>query len=136
MSGGNYVASLFTTVPGGQTVLQPHSDSSVTTTNVPDKFYMMNDNSYTYSPTPCMASSCPTYTIDCYPPIDWSPKAYTFNLDTDPNPTSYDAPSVMDCLGRHLTVYDTGNNLRTPGGGNLDSTDSGYFTFTPSLTSG
>jgi hypothetical protein len=120
----NYTVSQFSYVQYQSTALIPHQDTNINNTNLIEKYYMMFDASYTFTPTcPTGTLFCPTYTVDCNPPYDWSPKSYKFNLAIDTSPASYDAPLVRDCLGRYLTVYDAGNTLRLPGGNGVPGDD-------------
>jgi hypothetical protein len=77
-----------------------------------------------------MNGGCPTYTVNCYPPYDWSPKSYQFTLDVDGNPTTYTMPTVIDCLGRYPSVLSV-NPLKYPSGTSLTGTDSSLFSFSP-----
>ena len=97
-----YNAPQWVTTPLSEISLLPHTDPNINSANLKNIFYMISDISYTYSPTTCItgATYCPSYTVTCYPPYDWSPKQYNFNLITDPSPSTYAAPSVIDCLGR------------------------------------
>lgn len=93
---------------------------------------MMNDASFTFTPTiaQCAATTCPTYTVDCNPPIDWAPKYYSVSLDGTPS-TTFSVPTIKDCLGRQLTVYDAGNVLRLPSGNSIVSPEADQISFTP-----
>jgi hypothetical protein len=69
-----------------------------------DTYYLMFDISSTY-PFPCSGSTtCPILTFDCNPPYDFYPKQYNFDLAT-PNSYMLYVPTVKDCLGRQLSVY-------------------------------
>jgi hypothetical protein len=60
--------------------------------------------------------------VNCNPPFDWSPKSYDYDMSTVP-PMSFNAPTVVDCLGRYLTVYTTNNPLKLLNGMPLSITD-------------
>lgn len=113
---GVYVATEFKAVAVSATALIAHLDTvNINSGNVAEKYYMMYDASYTYQPV-CGTGACPTYTVDCNPPFDWSPKSISFNLDTDATGATYDLPQVVDCLGRKMYYYDNALNWKLPGG--------------------
>jgi hypothetical protein len=127
VTSGNYSVPMFDLIPAASTALTPHTETTlINNTNINNVYYMMYDNNYTYSPTTCDSSPCATYSVDCQPPYDWSPKSYSYNLNTNQNPSTYDAPAVMDCLGRTMTVYDP-QTPRYPGGASLNANDSAIF---------
>lgn len=96
---------------------------------------MLFDQTYTYSPTDTCATGavCPTFTVTCYPPYTWSPYQFTFDIINSASPSTYNGPTVIDCLGRYLTIYSPQTMYLPSGNSQVDANgDALYFAYVAS----